>query len=74
MEAFYNGQFYYLKNDYDLNRKQLTDTFWFYIKNKDVDNIEQLTELRICIKYYGNEFDDQTVLDKIKMLEKNIFS
>lgn len=76
MEVNYNGKIYVLDNNNSLSDKGLIDSSWFYVKNNDiVDNqeeLEQLRELYINVKYLHNEYYDKDLINKIKTMERNI--
>lgn len=72
MEINYNGYIYEFDNLDNLYDKELSVSSWFYIKNKNVKNIEQLMILRQNIKCLHNAYEDKELLNLINELEKNI--
>ena len=73
MEINYLDKVFYLENTDDLTEKELSNVSWFFIKNINEENIEQLTNIRTNMLFFGNDYKNQKLKDKIKELEKNMY-
>lgn len=72
MEINYNGYIYEFDNLDELYEKDLSVSSWFYIKNRHIENIEQLMIIRQNIKCLHNDYNDKKIIFLINELEKNI--
>lgn len=75
MEVSRKGYSYYFSNKSMLSTSQLVDKTWFYVKNteKGEKNVEVMANIRTNMRNLHCEYDDKTI-DKIKTMEKNIYS
>lgn len=73
MEINYQDKVFYIENTDDLSDKELSNVSWFLIKNINEENIEQLTNIRTNIIFFGNDYDNTELKQKIKELEKNMY-
>ena len=69
----YKGCLYHFQKPSHLTEKMFQDKCWFIVKNKNVQNIEDMSNIWIASKYYKTGYSEE-IMQQIAEYEKNMSS